>query len=148
VTAVPTVLVLNGPNLQRLGTRQPEIYGTATLGDIELMLVEAAPDGWTIDLRQTDDEATLIGWLHEAVDTRRAVILNPAAFTHYSYALRDAAVLVPEAGLPLIEVHLSNPHARESFRHTSVISGVATGVIAGLGPDGYRLAVDWIARRS
>jgi 3-dehydroquinate dehydratase-2 len=147
VTAVPTVLVLNGPNLQRLGTRQPEIYGTATLGDIELMLVEAAPDGWTIDLRQTDDEATLISWLHEAVDSRSPVILNPAAFTHYSYALRDAAVLVPEAGLPLIEVHLSNPHARESFRHTSVISGVATGVITGLGPDGYRLALDWITRR-
>jgi 3-dehydroquinate dehydratase-2 len=147
VTAVPTVLVLNGPNLQRLGTRQPEIYGTATLADIERMLVDAAPDGWSIDLRQTDDEATLLGWLHEAVDTRSPVIMNPAAFTHYSYALRDAAVLVPEAGLSLIEVHLSNPHARESFRHTSVISGVATGVIAGLGADGYRLALDWVTRR-
>jgi 3-dehydroquinate dehydratase-2 len=147
VTAVPTVLVLNGPNLQRLGTRQPEIYGTATLADIERMLRDAAPEGWTVELRQTDDEATLIGWLHEAVDTRSPVILNPAAFTHYSYALRDAAVLVPEAGLPLIEVHLSNPHARESFRHTSVISGVATGVIAGLGPDGYRLALDWVTAR-
>lgn len=144
---MPTVLVLNGPNLQRLGTRQPAIYGSATLADIERMLVEAAPDGWSIDLRQTDDEATLLGWLHEAVDTRSPVILNPAAFTHYSYALRDAAVLVPEAGLPLIEVHLSNPHARESFRHTSVISGVATGVVAGLGPDGYRLALEWITRR-
>ena len=144
---MPTVLVLNGPNLQRLGTRQPAIYGRATLADIERMLVEAAPDGWSIDLRQTDDEATLLGWLHEAVDTRSPVILNPAAFTHYSYALRDAAVLVPEAGLPLIEVHLSNPHARESFRHTSVISGVATGVVAGLGPDGYRLALEWITRR-
>ncbi len=147
MTAVPTVLVLNGPNLQRLGTRQPEIYGTATLADIERMLAEAAPDGWTIELRQTDDEATLIGWLHEAVDTGSPVILNPAAFTHYSYALRDAAVLVPEAGLPLIEVHLSNPHAREVFRHTSVISGVATGVIAGLGPDGYRLALQHIVGR-
>jgi 3-dehydroquinate dehydratase-2 len=147
VTAVPTVLVLNGPNLQRLGTRQPEIYGSATLADIERMLADAAPEGWTVDLRQTDDEATLLGWLHEAVDTRAPVILNPAAFTHYSYALRDAAVLVPEVGLPLIEVHLSNPHAREAFRHTSVISGVATGVIAGLGPDGYRLALDWITRR-
>ncbi len=144
---MPTVLVLNGPNLQRLGTRQPEIYGTATLADIERMLAEAAPDGWTIELRQTDDEATLIGWLHEAVDTGSPVILNPAAFTHYSYALRDAAVLVPEAGLPLIEVHLSNPHAREVFRHTSVISGVATGVIAGLGPDGYRLALEHIVGR-
>jgi 3-dehydroquinate dehydratase II len=147
VTAVPTVFVLNGPNLQRLGTRQPHIYGTATLADIERMLVDAAPEGWTIDLRQTDDEGTLLGWLHEAVDTRSPVILNPAAFTHYSYALRDAAVLVPEAGLPLIEVHLSNPHARETFRHTSVVSGVATGVIAGLGPNGYLLALRHIVLR-
>ena len=138
------VLVLNGPNLQRLGTRQPEIYGTATLADVEASLVAAAPDGTTIDLRQTDDEATLIGWLHEAVDTRSPVILNPAAFTHYSYALADAAVLVPEAGLPLVEVHISNPHAREEFRHTSVVSRVATGVIAGLGTDGYLLALRWI----
>ena len=144
---MPRILVLNGPNLQRLGTRQPEIYGTATLADIEQMLVDATPDGWTVELKQTDDEATLLGWLHEAVDTRSPVILNPAAFTHYSYALRDAAVLVSEAGLPLLEVHLSNPHARESFRHTSVISAVATGVIAGLGPDGYLLALSWITRK-
>jgi 3-dehydroquinate dehydratase-2 len=148
VTAVPRVLVLNGPNLQRLGTRQPEIYGTATLADIERMLVDAAPDGWSIDLRQTDDEGTLLGWLHEAVDTRSPVILNPAAFTHYSYALRDAAVLVTEVRLPLIEVHLSNPHARETFRHTSVVSAVATGVIAGLGAEGYLLALSWIVRRA
>jgi 3-dehydroquinate dehydratase-2 len=140
--------VLNGPNLQRLGTREPAIYGSATLADVERDLRSAAPAGVEIELRQTDDEATLISWLHEAVDTASPVIMNPAAFTHYSYALRDAAVLVPEAGLPLIEVHLSNPHARESFRHTSVISGVATGVIAGLGTDGYRLALDWITRRS
>ena len=145
---MPTVLVLNGPNLQRLGTRQPEIYGTTTLADIERMLSDAAPAGWSVDLRQTDDEATLLGWLHEAVDSRSPVILNPAAFTHYSYAVRDAAVLVPEAGLPLIEVHISNPHAREVFRHTSVISGVATGVIAGLGPDGYLLALQHIVTRN
>ena len=144
---MPRVLVLNGPNLQRLGTRQPEIYGTATLADIERTLIDAAPPGWTVELRQTDDEATLLGWLHEAVDTRSPVILNPAAFTHYSYALRDAAVLLPEAGLTLIEVHLSNPHARESFRHTSVVSGVATGVIAGLGPDGYLLALQYVVSR-
>ena len=100
------------------------------------------PTASTIDLRQTDDEAELIGWLHEAVDRRLPVILNPAAFTHYSYALRDAAALVTQAGLPLVEVHLSNPHTRENFRHTSVISGVATGVIAGFGCDSYRLAVD------
>lgn len=145
---MPRVLVLNGPNLQRLGTRQPEIYGSDTLVDVERMLVAAAPHGWTIDLRQTDDEATLLGWLHEAVDAASPVILNPAAFTHYSYALHDAAVLVTEAGLALIEVHISNPYAREEFRHTSVISPVATGVIVGLGTDGYRLALDHIVHRA
>jgi 3-dehydroquinate dehydratase-2 len=142
---VVRILVLNGPNLQRLGTRQPEIYGSTTLAEVEAALVIAAPEGTTIELRQTDDEATLLGWLHEAVDTRSPVILNPAAFTHYSYALHDAAVLVTEVGLPLIEVHISNPHAREEFRHTSVISPVATGVIAGLGTDGYLLALRWIS---
>jgi 3-dehydroquinate dehydratase II len=140
-------LVLNGPNLQRLGTREPAIYGSATLADVERDLKAAAPDGVEVELRQTDDEATLISWLHEAVDTRSPVIMNPAAFTHYSYALRDASVLVTEAGLPLIEVHISNPHRREEFRHTSVVSGVATGVIAGLGVDGYRLALQYVATR-
>ncbi len=140
------MLVLNGPNLQRLGTRQPDVYGTATLHDVERSLLEDARDGIDIDFRQTDDEATLIGWLHEAVDTKSPVILNPAAFTHYSYALHDAAVLVTEAGIPLIEVHISNPHRREEFRHTSVISSVATGVIMGLGTDGYRLALQHITR--
>lgn len=142
---VTRVLVLNGPNLNRLGTREPEIYGTATLDDLRLLLVDAAP-GVTIDLRQTNDEAELIGWLHEAVDARTPVIVNPAAFTHYSYALRDAVALVTEAGVPVVEVHLSNPHAREEFRHTSVVSGVATGVIAGFGADSYRLALDYIVR--
>ena len=141
------VLVLNGPNLGRLGTREPDIYGTLTLDDIRATLEGEAPAGTTIDLRQTDDEATLIGWLHEAVDTRSAVILNPAAFTHYSYALRDAVSIVTTSGLPLVEVHLSNPHAREEFRHTSVISGVATGVIAGLGVDSYRLALQAVLVR-
>ncbi len=139
------ILVLNGPNLNRLGTREPDVYGTATLADLETELRDAAPAGAEVDLRQTNDEAELIGWLHEAVDTGSAVILNPAAFTHYSYALRDAAALVTGAGLPLIEVHLSNPHAREEFRRTSVISGVATGVIAGLGFGSYRLALAHIA---
>jgi 3-dehydroquinate dehydratase-2 len=142
------ILVLNGPNLQRLGTRQPEVYGSATLADVERDLKSAAPDGVDVELRQTDDEATLISWLHEAVDNRSPVIINPAAFTHYSYALRDAAVLVTEAGLPLIEVHISNPHRREEFRHTSVVSGVATGVIAGLGVQGYLLALRYIAGRT
>lgn len=139
------VLVLNGPNLNRLGTREPEVYGTATLDDIRSSLAAAA-DGVEIDLRQSNDEAELIGWLHEAVDARTPVILNPAAFTHYSYALRDAVALVTEAGVAVVEVHLSNPHARETFRHTSVISGVATGVIAGFGIDSYRLALAHLLR--
>ena len=146
MTAVTRVLVLNGPNLNRLGTREPEIYGTATLAELRDEL-GAAAEGVEIDLRQSNDEAELIGWLHEAVDARTPVILNPAAFTHYSYALRDAVALVTEAGIPVIEVHLSNPHAREEFRHTSVISGVATGVIAGFGFGSYRLALDQVRRR-
>ena len=147
LTRVTRVLVLNGPNLGRLGSREPEVYGSATLDDLREQLSSEAPDGLEIDLRQTDDEATLIGWLHEAVDQRDAVILNPAAFTHYSYALRDAAALVTSAGLLLVEVHISNPHAREEFRHTSVISGIATGVIAGFGFDSYALALDLVSRR-
>jgi 3-dehydroquinate dehydratase-2 len=135
------VLVLNGPNLGRLGSREPDVYGTGSLEDLRRELVAFAPGDVEIDLRQTDDEATLIGWLHEAVDTATPVIMNPAAFTHYSYALRDAAALVTKAGLPLIEVHISNPHAREEFRHQSVISPVATGVIAGLGTGSYLLAL-------
>jgi 3-dehydroquinate dehydratase-2 len=141
-----TILVLNGPNLGRLGTREPEVYGSETLSDIGAGLAASVPDDVEIDLRQTDDEAELIGWIHEAVDRRLPVVLNPAAFTHYSYALRDAAAQLKQAGIPLVEVHLSNPHSRESFRHTSVISGVATGVIAGFGADSYRLAVDWVLR--
>jgi len=141
------VLVLNGPNLNRLGTREPEIYGTATLEDVRAQLASRAGTV-EIDLRQTNDEATLIGWLHEAVDARTPVILNPAAFTHYSYALRDAVALVTERGVPVIEVHLSNPHAREEFRHTSVVSAVATGVIAGFGTQSYQLALDTILRSS
>lgn len=136
-----TVLVLNGPNLSRLGSREPDVYGSQDLEALRAVLTEDATDQATIELRQTDDEAELIHWLHEAVDSSTPVILNPAAFTHYSYGLRDAAALVTKAGIPLIEVHISNPHARETFRHTSVISGVATGVIAGFGFDSYRLAL-------
>ena len=142
-----TVLVLNGPNLGRLGSREPDVYGSANLDDLRALLTDAAAEGVTVDLRQTDDEAELIHWLYEAVDARTDVILNPAAFTHYSYALRDAAALVTKAGLTLIEVHISNPHAREAFRHTSVVSAVATGVIAGLGFDSYRLALDFISHQ-
>jgi len=143
------VLVLNGPNLGRLGVREPEVYGSATLADLE-----SAVQGWgtelglTVEARQSDDESVLVGWLHEAVDTGTHVVLNPAAFTHYSYALRDAAAEVTSAGLVLVEVHLSNPAAREQFRHTSVIGAVATGTIAGFGFDSYRLGLLAVANRS
>lgn len=140
------VLVLNGPNLGRLGVREPEVYGSANLADLT-----AAVDGWaqrlglTAEVRQSDDESELVGWLHEAVDARAHVVLNPAAFTHYSYALRDAAAQVTTGGLLLVEVHLSNPATRETFRHTSVIGAVATGTVAGFGFDSYRLALEAIA---
>ncbi len=140
------ILVLNGPNLGRLGVRQPEIYGTQNLVDLERRLRAELPIGHELELRQTDDEAELVGWLHEAVDTQANVVLNPAAFTHYSYALRDAVAMVTEAGQTVIEVHISNPHAREQFRHNSVISAVATGVIAGFGFDSYSLAIKHICQ--
>src|SRR6218665_4176496 len=141
-----TILVLNGPNLGRLGSREPEVYGSATVADIGRELEASAP-GITIDLRQTHDEAELIGWPHEAIDSGTPVILNPAAFTHYSYGLRGAAGAGTHAGIPRLVVHLSNPSARAKFRHASVISGIAAGVIAGFGVESYRLAVEWIARR-
>lgn len=140
------VMVLNGPNLGRLGSREPDVYGDQDLSALRVLLADAAGDALEIDLRQTDDEAELVHWLHEAVDEAAPVILNPAAFTHYSYALRDAAALVTKAGIPLVEVHISNPHAREEFRHRSVISGIATGVIAGFGFDSYVLALDAVRR--
>ena len=136
------VLVLNGPNLGRLGSREPEVYGSATYAEL-VSLVEATATelGLSADVRQTNSESELIAWLYEAVDNKLDVVLNPAAFTHYSYALRDAAALVTKAGQRLIEVHISNPHTREEFRHNSVISGVATGVIAGFGTESYVLAL-------
>jgi 3-dehydroquinate dehydratase II len=139
-----SVLVLNGPNLGRLGSREPEVYGNQDLAALTKLL-EAENLG-EIDLRQTDDEGELIGWLHEAVDKKLPVILNPAAFTHYSYALRDAVALVTTSGGTVIEVHISNPHAREEFRHNSVISAVASGVIAGFGFQSYVLALHAIGR--
>jgi len=136
------VLVLNGPNLSRLGSREPEVYGHATYADLVSEISSLGTNlGLDVDIRQTNDESQLIGWLHEAVDQNFDVILNPAAFTHYSYALRDACAMVTQAQLNLIEVHISNPHAREEFRHNSVISGVATGVIAGFGSNSYLLAL-------
>jgi 3-dehydroquinate dehydratase-2 len=139
------ILVLNGPNLGRLGTREPDVYGSFTLADVSDALKADAP-GHEIDVRQSDSEPELMSWLFEAIDTSTPVILNPAAFTHYSYALRDAVAQVTKAGIPLIEVHISNPHAREEFRHNSVISAVATGVIAGFGIDSYRLALAQLTR--
>jgi 3-dehydroquinate dehydratase-2 len=137
------VLVLNGPNLSRLGTREPEIYGTATLADVARACADMAGLlGLTVDVRQTDDEAELIGWVHEAADRKLPMVLNPAAFTHYSYALRDALAM---RTAPLIEVHLSNPAARESFRHTSVVAGVADGTVAGFGLLSYELALRAVA---
>ena len=137
------VLVLNGPNLGRLGSRQPEVYGTASLADIAGQCAAAGKElGLEIDFRQTDDEAELVGWVHQAADDRTPVVLNPAAFTHYSYALRDA---LAQRTAPLIEVHLSNPATRETFRHTSVVAGVADGTIAGFGPLSYLLALRAIA---
>ena len=137
------VLVLNGPNLSRLGTREPDVYGTATLADVGRVCAEIGGLlGLSVDVRQTDDEAELIGWVHEAVDGRLPIVLNPAAFTHYSYALRDALAM---RTAPLIEVHLSNPAARETFRHNSVVAGVASGTVAGFGLLSYELALRAVA---
>jgi 3-dehydroquinate dehydratase-2 len=137
------VLVLNGPNLGRLGIREPEVYGSATLADLAGACRTAGRKlGLQVDVRQTDDESELIGWVHEAADGRIPVVINPAAFTHYSYALRDALAM---RTAPLVEVHISNPAARESFRHTSVVAAVADGTIAGFGLLSYRLALEAVA---
>lgn len=138
------VLILNGPNLSRLGSREPDVYGTTSYdGLVERCSQWAAEVCFDVEVRQTDDEAQLIGWLHDAADSGTPVVFNPAAFTHYSYALRDACAALRA---PLIEVHLSNPAAREVFRHTSVIAGVANGTIAGFGVDSYRLALIALTR--
>ncbi len=143
------VLVLNGPNLGRLGSREPDVYGSTSYADLaDTCRTLGAELELDVEVRQTDDEAELIGWLHEAVDAQTDVVLNPAAFTHYSYATRDACAMVTAAGLALIEVHLTNPLAREAFRHTSVVGGVATGTIAGFGVDSYLLALQAVAARA
>jgi 3-dehydroquinate dehydratase-2 len=140
------ILILNGPNLNRLGTREPDVYGSATYTDLVTSLTKLAVElNVAVEVKQTNDEAELIDWLHEAADNKLDVIINPAAFTHYSYALRDACAIVSSAGLRLIEVHISNPRSREEFRHKSVISAVATGVIAGFGQDSYALALRQLA---
>jgi 3-dehydroquinate dehydratase-2 len=137
------VLVINGPNLSRLDIRDSSVYGNLTYPQLVEFISSAARDlGFEADVRQSDQESEIIGWLHGAADSNTPVIINPAAFTHYSYAIRDAAELLKS---PLIEVHLSNPLAREEFRHTSVISGVANGTIGGFGPDSYALALRALA---
>jgi len=138
------VLVLNGPNLGRLGTREPDVYGHETYADLVAACQQTGRErGLEVEVRQTEDEGELVRWLHEAADTATAVVLNAAAWTHYSIAVRDAAA---QRTAPLIEVHLSNPAAREEFRHISLISGVASGVVAGFGLTSYRLALQALGR--
>ncbi len=138
------ILVLNGPNLNMLGTRQPEIYGSDTLADIEASLAEPAKaHGLEIDFRQTNHEGELVTWIQQAGKASAGVIVNPGAYTHTSVAIMDALLACE---LPVIELHLSNPHRRESFRHKSYVSPVATGVICGFGAHGYVLALEAMAR--
>lgn len=139
------IFVLNGPNLNRLGTREPEIYGTMSLADYHERILENS-QGHELEFLQTNYEAELIEAIHRATDLGAPVILNPAAFTHYSYSLRDAVANHTSSGYKLIEVHISNPSAREEFRRHSVISPAATGVIAGFGIDSYLLALLQVLR--
>ena len=137
--AAPLILVLNGPNLNLLGTREPDIYGTGTLDDLETLCAETAEGlGLAIECRQTNLEGELITWVQEARERARGLIINPAGYSHTSVALMDAIATLE---IPVIEVHLSNIHKRESFRHHSYVSHAATGVICGLGFAGYRLAL-------
>jgi 3-dehydroquinate dehydratase II len=139
----PTVNVINGPNLGRLGRREPEVYGNTTHDDLVAMIEREATElGLEVVVRQSDSEAELLGWIHAAADADEPVVLNAGALTHTSVALRDAC---SELRAPLIEVHISNVHAREEFRHHSYLSSVATGVIVGLGVQGYLLALRYLA---
>lgn len=142
---VVKVLVLNGPNLGRLGRREPEKYGATTFPQLAETCRSVGQElGLDVEVRQTDAEHEMLGWVHEAADIGAAVVLNPAAWTHTSVALRDACAMLTA---PLVEVHITNVHAREAFRAHSYVSGVATGVIAGLGTTGYELALRWLARQ-
>jgi 3-dehydroquinate dehydratase-2 len=137
------VSVLNGPNLGRLGTREPHIYGHTTHADLVELCEKTGRDlDLDVTVRQTDHEGEMLGWLHDAAEHGHAVVLNAGAWTHYSIAIRDACSQLTG---PLIEVHISNVHKREEFRHHSHLSAVATGVIVGLGVDGYTLALRWLA---
>ena len=142
--AMTTVLVLNGPNLDRLGRREPDVYGSTSYDDLVAMIeAEATALGLNAVVRQSNSEAQLLDWLHAAADAGDPVIINAGALTHTSIALRDACA---ELRAPLIEVHISNVHAREEFRHHSYLSAVATGVIVGLGVQGYLLALRYLAK--
>lgn len=138
-----TVLVLNGPNLGRLGRREPDVYGSTTHDELVTFIEREAEElGLKAVVRQSDSESDLLGWIHAAADAGDPVVINAGALTHTSVALRDAC---SELRAPLIEVHISNVHAREEFRHHSYLSAVATGVIVGLGVQGYALALRYLA---
>ncbi len=140
-----TIQVLNGANLGRLGLREPEKYGTVTYAElVELVEVTGRELGVEVQVRQTDDEAELLRWVHAAADAGDAVLINPGGWSHTSVVLRDALAALNG---PLVEVHITNIHAREEFRHHSYVSGVADGVIAGLGISGYVLALGWLAQQ-
>lgn len=133
------IMILNGPNLARLDLRDKDIYGNLSYEDLRKFIVEKAIAlGLEVDIRQSDSESEIVSWIHEAADNKMPMIINPAAFTHYSYAIRDAVSMLKA---PAIEVHLSNPLSREEFRHTSVVSGVVQGTIAGFGAESYELAL-------
>ncbi|MEY5145312.1 MAG: hypothetical protein RL745_681 [Actinomycetota bacterium] len=137
------VRVLNGPNLSQLGSREPDVYGTVSYSELEQLCLDLGRSvGLDVEVSQSEDESDLVAWVHEAARLGEALIINPAAFTHYSYALRDACAMHPG---PIIEVHLTNPSAREEFRRTSVISPVASGVISGFGVFSYVLAFQALA---
>jgi 3-dehydroquinate dehydratase-2 len=148
---MPTVLVLNGPNLNLLGTREPEVYGAQTLADVEALCRDAAArHGWSVDFRQSNHEGVLVDAIHEAARGHAAgeivgVVCNAGAYTHTSVALHDA---VKAVAVPVIEVHLSNVHAREPFRHHSYLSPAAAGIVVGFGVDSYVLAIEGLARRA
>jgi 3-dehydroquinate dehydratase-2 len=138
-------MVLNGPNLSRLGTREPSVYGTTTYAELVALCQDVARSaGVDVEVRQTDAEHELLSWLHQAADDGTPVVLNPAGWTHTSVALRDACAALTA---PLVEVHISNVHAREEFRRHSYVSPVATAVVAGLGVQGYAAAIRWLAER-
>jgi 3-dehydroquinate dehydratase-2 len=144
MTAANTrVLVLNGPNLGRLGSREPDVYGSTSHAELAALCVRGGAElGLDVEVRQTDHEGELIGWLHEAADSRTSVLLNAGALTHTSVGIGDACAMLTA---PLVEVHLSNVFARESFRHTSYVSPHAAGVIVGFGVEGYVLALSWLS---